>query len=168
MDFKNTVVIMTSNVGAKHLLSASPGFTPTPEAAELSWEEQQEQVMDALKMAFRPEFLNRIDETIAFKPLGKEDLLDVLALLIGKTAFKLRAKGIALELSEAAKTALVQEGHEPAYGARPLRRVIQRQIESPLGRLVLDGGLVSGDTVVIDHGPQGFTFEKAPAPALTA
>ncbi|MNL61451.1 Chaperone protein ClpB [compost metagenome] len=87
-------------------------------------------------------------------------------LLIAKTAFKLRAQGIGLELSEAAKSAIAQEGYEPAYGARPLRRVVQRQLESPLGRHLLDGRFVAGDTIVVDHGEGGFTFEKAQIPAV--
>ncbi|HEY9898669.1 MAG TPA: AAA family ATPase [Pantanalinema sp.] len=165
VDFKNTVVIMTSNVGAKHIMTPAPGFRTAPESSEPTWDQQQDKVLEALKTAFRPEFLNRIDETISFKPLEKEDLLAVVDVLIGKTAFKLRAQGIALELSEAAKTAISQEGYEPAYGARPLRRVVQRRIESPLGRQLLDGRFVAGDTVVVDHSEQGFTFEKAQAPA---
>jgi ATP-dependent Clp protease ATP-binding subunit ClpC len=167
VDFKNTVILMTSNVGAQHMVSAGLGFRPLTGAEERPWSKQKEDAFEALKAVFRPEFLNRIDEIIAFKPLEQEDLMRIVDLLIAKTEAKLREQGVALMLTAEAKEAIALQGYEPAYGARPLRRVIQRQIESPLGRLLLDQTVRPGQSVRVGHGPDGFTFEpeEAPVPA---
>ncbi len=163
VDFKNTLILMTSNVGAQHMVTESLGFRPPLEPESPSWGKQKEEAFEALKSVFRPEFLNRIDEIIAFKPLEKADLMRIIDLLIARTEAKLREQGVALKLSSEAKEAIAQEGYEPAYGARPLRRVIQRKIESPLGRLLLEQRILPGQTVRVDHGPDGFTFEPEPA-----
>jgi ATP-dependent Clp protease ATP-binding subunit ClpC len=163
VDFKNTLILMTSNAGAQHMVSESLGFRPPSEQESLSWSKQKEEAFEALKSVFRPEFLNRIDEIIAFKPLEKADLMRIIDLLVAKTEAKLRDQGVALKLTPEAKEAIVQEGYEPAYGARPLRRVIQRKIESPLGRLLLEQRILPGQTARVDHGPDGFTITPEPA-----
>jgi ATP-dependent Clp protease ATP-binding subunit ClpA len=164
VDFKNAIVLMTSNVGAQHMVTAGLGFRPPMGQEERPWSQQKEEAFDSLKAVFRPEFLNRIDEIIAFKPLEQEDLMRIVDLLIAKTEAKLREQGVALTLTAEAKEAIASQGYEPAYGARPLRRVIQRQIESPLGRRLLDQTILPGQTVRVGHGPHGFTFEPVDAP----
>jgi len=159
VDFKNTLILMTSNVGAQHMVSEALGFRPPSESEERSWDQQKEEAFDALKAVFRPEFLNRIDEIIAFKSLAKDDLMRIIDLMVAKTEAKLREQGVVLRLTPEAKEAIAQRGYEPAYGARPLRRAIQRQIESPLGRLLLDQTIREGQTVQVGVGPEGFTFE---------
>ncbi|HEY9854744.1 MAG TPA: AAA family ATPase, partial [Stenomitos sp.] len=166
VDFKNTVVIMTSNVGASHLSAASPGFKPFGAPGEVAWEEQQAQAKEALKAAFKPEFLNRIDEIITFRPLDKEHLLSIVDLLLAKTVTKVRAQGFALEVTPQAKEALVEEGFEPAYGARPLRRVIQRRLESALGQALLEGRFEPGSVITVDHDGSRFTLGRAASPDL--
>ncbi|MNR94137.1 ATP-dependent Clp protease ATP-binding subunit ClpC [compost metagenome] len=164
VDFKNTLILMTSNVGAQHMATESLGFRPPTEAEDRPWSKQKEEAYEALKGVFRPEFLNRIDEIIAFKSLTQADLMQIIDLLLAKTEAKLRAQGVALKLTPEAKEAIAQLGYEPAYGARPIRRVIQRQIESPLGRRLLDQTLRSGQTVLVSYGAEGFTFEPEHAP----
>ena len=164
VDFKNTLILMTSNAGAQHMVTETLGFRPPSEIEDRPWNKQKEDALEALKSVFRPEFLNRIDEIIAFKPLSQEDLVTIIDLLIGKTEAKLREQGIALTLTPEAKEAIAQQGYEPAYGARPLRRVIQRQIESPLGRRLLDQTLKPGQTIRVGFGPEGFTFDPEAAP----
>jgi ATP-dependent Clp protease ATP-binding subunit ClpC len=164
VDFKNTVILMTSNAGAQHMAAESLGFRPPTEGEPRPWSVQKEEAFDALKAVFRPEFLNRIDEIIAFKPLAKDELMRIVDLLLAKTEVKLREQGVSLTLSEEARMAIAEQGYEPAYGARPLRRVIQRKIESPLGRLLLEQGIRAGQTVRIDHGAEGFTFVPEDAP----
>jgi ATP-dependent Clp protease ATP-binding subunit ClpC len=129
------------------------------------WEEIKEDALEALKASFRPEFLNRIDEIIVFKPLNKEQILSIVELMLATTRRKLHAQGLSLELSGTAKTALAERGYDPAYGARPLRRAIQREIETPISRLLLEEEFKPGDILRVDYADGRFTFFRAPREA---
>jgi ATP-dependent Clp protease ATP-binding subunit ClpC len=167
VDFKNTIVIMTSNVGAQHLVrqGGGIGFVSSGEAAEAAnWSRMKETAMEALKQAFRPEFLNRVDEIIVFHPLAKPHILQIVDLMLEATRRKLHGQAITLELTQAAREHLADQGFDPSYGARPLRRAIQRQLETPLSDLLLKGEFREGDHIRIDVADKRFTFFKA-APA---
>jgi hypothetical protein len=132
VDFRNTVIIMTSNVGTEHVRQQSLGLVRTHDRnAE---EAARERVFEALRQAFRPEFLNRIDEIIVFHALTEQELMQIVDLLVREVDERLREQGLTLELTPAAKKLLVREGYNPAYGARPLRRTVQRLVETPLSR----------------------------------
>ncbi|BDG62120.1 ATP-dependent Clp protease ATP-binding subunit [Caldinitratiruptor microaerophilus] len=172
VDFRNTVVIMTSNAGA-HAIRGDKrmGFVVGTEDAEKEYEEMKKRVMDEVKRIFRPEFLNRVDEIIIFHSLTDEHLKKIVQLEIRKVARRLEENGIRVEATDAALMKLVREGHDPQYGARPLRRAIQRLVEDPLSEEMLRGTFGPGDVVVIDTDAEGnIKFskkapEKAPATA---
>ena len=138
VDFRDTVVIMTSNVGAERVLD---GADPSSSALGM---------LDDLRGYFRPEFINRIDDVMVFRALGSAELAEIAGLLLERTYDQLLAKGIRLEISEAAVTWLADRAHQPEFGARPLRRVIQRELDNRLASLVLDGSLVAGQRVLVD------------------
>ncbi len=118
----------------------------------------RESVDAALKRAFRPEFLNRIDDTIVFHPLTQEHIIQILKLMVTDVPLRLKDREITFDLTPEAETWLAREGFDPVYGARPLRRAIQRQLENPLARMVLSGEVTLGSHVVVDLGPEGFTI----------
>jgi ATP-dependent Clp protease ATP-binding subunit ClpB len=153
VDFKNTVVIMTSNVGS-HLLaeSSNEGGTIT--------EGTRRQVLEALRAHFKPEFLNRIDEIIFFHSLGREHMKRIIDIQVAGLMKRLADRKIHVQLTGAAKELLVREGYDPAYGARPLKRTIQRRVLDPLALRVLEGDFVEGDTVAIDAEGATLKFEK--------
>ena len=153
VDFKNTVVIMTSNVGS-HLITAVSGGRED----KVAYEAMKLSVMDALRGQFRPEFLNRIDEIIVFHPLTDEDLTKIVDLLLDGVQKRLDEQDLVLELTPAAKTLIVREGTDPAYGARPLKRTIQRLVENPLARSLLKGDFKPGDHIVADADPVSGTL----------
>ena len=163
VDFRNTVLIMTSNVGS-HAISEL--YTKDPEKA-------RKEAMDALRASFRPEFINRIDEIVIFNPLGKEQLERIVDLMLKSVDKLLAGRQITLELSPAAKQLLLREGYDPAYGARPLRRTIQRLIQDPLAMQILEGAILPGDQIRVDRDGQKdqMRFErvtaKKPAAAAT-
>ncbi len=138
VDFTNTVVIMTSNIGAEKILD---GTVPPGSSAAMAGE---------LRAHFRPEFLNRIDETVSFRALGAAELTDITALLLERTYDQLLARGVRLEITAAAVAWLAERGYDPAFGARPLRRVIQRELDNRLATLLLRGSLPAGTSVVVD------------------
>jgi ATP-dependent Clp protease ATP-binding subunit ClpB len=146
VDFRNTVVIMTSNLGSQFFRE------------EKDPERVRGLIMDLLKQALRPEFLNRIDEIVIFKPLGREQIAAIVEIQARHLMKRLADKRVTLELSEAAKALLAQEGYDPVYGARPLKRTIQRMIQDPLALELLNGAFGEGDTVVadVDHGKIAF------------
>src|SRR5262245_8349762 len=152
VDFKNTVVIMTSNLGSAYL------------ADDLT-EGTRRKVMDALREHFRPEFLNRIDEVIFFHPLGREHMKRIIDIQLGGLVKRLAERKIHVVLTDAAKEQLVHEGYDPNYGARPLKRTIQRRVLDPLALRVLEGDFVDGDTIVVDTTAGGLIFEKQQAVA---
>ena len=148
VDFRNTVVIMTSNVGTEHVRQQSIGLV---RAHDRNAEEAaRERVHEALRQAFRPEFLNRIDDIVVFHALTETELTSIIDLLAAEVGERLQEQGVTLELTQAAKTLLVREGYNPAYGARPLRRTVQRMVETPLSRDLLKGVFKPGDTVLVD------------------
>ena len=154
VDFKNTVVIMTSNIGS-HVISAQPA-----DAKGGIDEDTRRQVMDALREHFRPEFLNRVDEIIFFHSLGREHLNHIIDIQVRGLVKRLEDRKIHVDLTDAAKEQLVHEGYDPNYGARPLKRTIQRRVLDPLAIRVLEGDFGEGDTVVVDAVGGELTFTK--------
>ena len=148
VDFKNTVLIMTSNLGTADLRKANLGFSKTSEAA--TYEKMKAKVNEALKAHFRPEFLNRIDDTIVFHELSKAEVIQIVDFMIARTAEQLSLQGIGLELTPASKELLADKGYDPQLGARPLRRAIQQMIEDPLSERLLWKEFRVGETVVVD------------------
>jgi ATP-dependent Clp protease ATP-binding subunit ClpB len=157
VDFKNTILIMTSNIGS---LSLSGDLTAPERFARAS-----EQVMTALRAHFKPEFLNRIDDIVVFRPLGIEQLTKIVDLRLEDLKALLTDRKVTLELSEAAKHALFTSGYDPAYGARPLKRAIQRMIQDPLAMKILDGDVLHGDHVLVDAEDGKLTFNVQRKPA---
>jgi len=154
VDFRNTVIIMTSNVGSQIIL----------ERGTADWAEVESQVLGALRGHFRPEFLNRVDDIIVFRPLSREQLEDIVELQLTRLRQLLAEKKITLELSPEAKHALTSEGYDPTYGARPLKRAIQRMIQNPLSMALLGGQFHDGDAILATEGPDGeIVFTKAEA-----
>jgi ATP-dependent Clp protease ATP-binding subunit ClpC len=157
VDFKNVVVIMTSNLGSQEMQRQSIGFRPEK---ELDQEKLRQTIKNALKQAFRPELINRIDEIIIFDSLNQQQLRQVIDLLIEEVKKRLSEHKMAVELTDAAKAWLLKEGYDPAYGARPLRRAIQRYVENPISKGMLDGEYVEGNTILVDAKAEGLTFAK--------
>jgi ATP-dependent Clp protease ATP-binding subunit ClpB len=144
VDFKNTIVIMTSNIGSHRILDAGP------EMGAVDFAVMRATVLDELRQSVRPEFLNRIDEIVVFHKLSEEQLKEIVEIQLDRVRTRLRERRIVLEITDAAETHLVRAGYEPAYGARPLKRAIQREVETPLGRKILAGEVRDGDVVRID------------------
>jgi ATP-dependent Clp protease ATP-binding subunit ClpB len=152
VDFKNAVIIMTSNIGSQFLLEAGDDRARA-----------EQEVLDLLRTTFRPEFLNRVDETIMFRPLSKTDLGAIVDLQLAHVARLVADRHLRLEVTEEAQMALIDEGYDPVYGARPLKRVIQRRVQNALAMRLLEGEYHEGDTVRVDRGPGGeLTFERVP------
>jgi len=151
VDFKNTVLIMTSNVGAAALSTAWA-------EGEEGFLDARERVMDALRQQFRPEFLNRVDDIVVFHPLGEEQLTHIVDLRLKDLQALLSDRRITLDLTDAARHAIFQAGYDRAYGARPLKRAIQRMIQDKLALKILDGTVLHGDHVKVDTSPTGLTF----------
>jgi ATP-dependent Clp protease ATP-binding subunit ClpB len=149
VDFRNTVLVMTSNVGSNAIY----------ELSEKDPERARKEAMDALRASFRPEFINRIDEIVIFNPLGKEQLGRIVGLLLKNVEKLLEGRQITLELNAAANELLLREGYDPAYGARPLRRTIQRLIQDPLAMQILEGKVLPGDHVRVDRDGQKDTMK---------
>jgi len=162
VDFRNTVMVMTSNVGSTAIFELS---NKDPERA-------RKEAMEALRAAFRPEFINRIDEIVIFNPLGKEQLARIVGLLLKSVEKLLAERQITLQLTPAAEELLLREGYDPAYGARPLRRTIQRLIQDPLALQILEGKVLPGDHIRVDRDGQKdairFERSKAKQPAAAA
>ena len=148
VDFRNTVLIMTSNLGTADLRRANVGFTKADEA--VSYERMKETVNDALKAHFRPEFLNRVDDTIVFHELSMAEVTEIVDLMITRTSEQLKAQGLGLELTDSAKNWLARKGYDPTLGARPLRRAIQRHVEDALSERILYKEFHAGQIVVVD------------------
>jgi ATP-dependent Clp protease ATP-binding subunit ClpC len=163
VDFRNTVIIMTSNLGTSSETKGRFGFVTSRAADDGQREQRQEQVEKSLREAFRPEFLNRIDEIIIFEPLTEKELEQIVDLMLADVRKRLADRNVDFQVSDAAKAELVKEGFDRVYGARPLRRTIQRRIENPLAREVLAGTFVEGDIVQVDFADAEFRFTKAVA-----
>ena len=152
VDFRNTVVIMTSNIGSEFLASRSGalGFAPVGTDGGFAEDDLRARVMGKLRESMRPEFINRIDDIVLFRKLERSQLRSIVGLLLQDTALRLLAQGMTLSVSEAAVDWLAEHGYEPEYGARPLRRLIQREVEDRIATLVVDEAVADGDTVRID------------------
>jgi ATP-dependent Clp protease ATP-binding subunit ClpC len=151
VDFRNTVLIMTSNLGTRDLRKANVGFARADEA--VTYERMREKVTDALKEHFKPEFLNRIDEVIVFHELTKDEVISIVDLMIRRTQVQLEGQGLGLEITEAAKLLLADKGYDPQLGARPLRRAIQRMVEDPVSERMLMKEFRAGQIIVVDTEP---------------
>ncbi|MCP3978466.1 MAG: ATP-dependent chaperone ClpB [bacterium] len=156
VDFRNTILILTSNVASQYIL----------EHAGESSEDLRARVDRELHATFRPEFLNRLDETILFSSLDEEHLRAIVDLQVIELDRRLAERHLTLDVTDAARDHLARAGHDPAFGARPLKRVIQKQILDRLALQLLDGSLSAGDAVAVDRGPDGLTVERAGAPAV--
>ncbi len=152
VDFKNTIIIMTSNLGSDILLDAAA-------KGELDSAKVREQVMELMKQNFRPEFLNRIDETLMFHALTLKDIEKILEIQMKNLGARMEGLGIKIELGKAAKSLLAKEGYDPLYGARPLKRVIVREIETPVSKLIVGGELAEGSTLKIDAAKGSLKFD---------
>jgi ATP-dependent Clp protease ATP-binding subunit ClpC len=164
-DFKNTVIIMTSNIGSEHIRPVSTGGAigfklddkkrdtlraHSEEDRQRQYEQMRERVTEALEASFRPELLNRIDEIIVFHALTEEEILQIVDLMLQRVQRQLSDREIKLQVTEAAKALLAERGYDPVYGARPLRREIQKQVENTIASALLRGEFADGDTVLVD------------------
>ncbi|MBO0800843.1 MAG: AAA family ATPase, partial [Blastocatellia bacterium] len=158
VDFKNTIVIMTSNIGGSRILEYRGSF------AGESYERMKEVVLEEMRHHFRPEFLNRVDDAIVFHALAEEHLMHIVEIQLGRLRGRLAGRHIEIELSDAARIHLVRTGTDPNYGARPLKRLIQREIETPLGRRILKNEVRNGQKVKIDfdESKDELTFKTEP------
>ena len=161
VDFKNTIIIMTSNIGSMYLLEGiDEEGNIKPEA--------QEAVMSDLRGSFRPEFLNRLDEIIMFKPLTKENLSGITQLLIKDINKLLADRELSIELTPEAMAYVTENGYDPNFGARPLKRYIQRTVETLAARLILEGDVLPGEVILIDKGEDGLVASRKSKEALPA
>ena len=160
VDFRNTVVIMTSNLGTGEVGRQPFGFRRDGRDV-IDEQRLRDSVQDALKRAFRPEFLNRIDEIIIFHPLSQEQIEQIVGLMAAEVQKRLEDRNITFELTPEARKWLAGEGFDPTFGARPLRRAIQRHLENPMSKAILAGELKPGDHILVESGDKGLTFNKA-------
>src|SRR5437870_521994 len=167
VDFKNTVIIMTSNLGARDI-QKGPGIGFAAAGDEnVTYEKMKDKVMEELKRSFRPEFLNRIDEVIVFHSLSREDVKAIVDLMMKRVREQLKAKDVEIELSDGAKELLAEKGYDPSLGARPLRRTIQRLVEDPLSEKLLWKEFKAGTTIVVDAQDGEISFEHTLVPPDT-
>ncbi|MBI5385289.1 MAG: ATP-dependent Clp protease ATP-binding subunit [Verrucomicrobia bacterium] len=169
INFRNTVILMTSNVGAELLKkSSSLGFAPISD--ETSYEKMRDKIMDEAKRIFRPEFLNRLDDVIVFRSLAKPDLVEILALELKKITDRLKGRNLKLVLDEKANDLLVEKGYDPQYGARPMRRAVEKYVEDPLAEELLKGHLRDNEPVQVTvvEGKLVFTQKTADQPGLVS
>jgi ATP-dependent Clp protease ATP-binding subunit ClpB len=152
VDFKNTVIIMTSNIGSQHILEYK-GKTDSE-----AYERMKGAVLAEMQHHFRPEFLNRVDEIVVFHSLTEEDLKKILDIQLDRVRARLAERHIDIELTPEAAGHLAQMGYDPVYGARPLKRAIQKYLETPLGRRILSGEIRDGDKVIVDWKSEDFTY----------
>ena len=154
VDFRNTVLVMTSNIGSDHILDVS--------GDDDRYEEMQKRVTTALRKHFRPEFLNRIDDIIIFHTLGRDELSQIVGLQILKIQAMLADQKIRFEMTAAARGYIAEAGYDPTYGARPLKRAIQRELQNPIATKILENAFQEGDTILIDLGDDGLEFTRKP------
>ncbi|MCC6822558.1 MAG: ATP-dependent Clp protease ATP-binding subunit [Verrucomicrobia subdivision 3 bacterium] len=160
VNFRNTIILMTSNVGSDTIKKQSTlGFSPITD--ENSYEKMREKILDESKKVFRPEFLNRLDDVIVFRSLTKPDLIEILSLEVSKVIERLKGKNIQLELDEAAKDFLVEKGYDPQYGARPMRRSVERYLEDPLAEEILRGQFHEGDPIRVTSNKEKLVFNQS-------
>ncbi|MDZ4675419.1 MAG: ATP-dependent chaperone ClpB [Gemmatimonadota bacterium] len=155
VDFRNTVLILTSNIGSPLIVDAGPV------ADAQAWEGIEAQVRGELRQHFRPEFLNRVDDIVVFRPLSRDDIASIVVLQLARLQEMVAARGLTLELTPAAMEWLAAQGYDPVYGARPLKRVIQRQLQNPMALALLDGSYTEGDTIRVDRQDDKLQFTRA-------
>lgn len=155
VDFRNTVIVMTSNIGSEHILDVS--------GDDSKYDMMRNKVMEGLRSHFRPEFLNRVDDLILFHTLSRSEMRHIIRIQLKRVEKLLKEQKISFEISQAACDYLVEAGYDPVYGARPLKRSIQREVENPLATKLLENTFISGDTIFIDKGENGLTFSKKQA-----
>jgi ATP-dependent Clp protease ATP-binding subunit ClpB len=150
VDFRNVIIIMTSNLGSDYILTAK------------SMDDIKPQIQELLKSSFRPELLNRIDEILTFNRLGKENILKITDIQLASVSRRMESRRLKLDVSDSAKKFLADVGYDPLYGARPLKRAIQSELENPLAKAVLSGQFPDGSTVKVDHavGASALSFTK--------
>ncbi|MCX7773077.1 MAG: AAA family ATPase, partial [Clostridia bacterium] len=153
VNFKNTVIIMTSNIGSQFLLDH------VGKNGELD-DETRQNVMNELRYGFKPEFLNRIDDIVLFKPLANDEVKQIVRLVLNTLAQRLSERGIGIETTEAALDYIVSEGWTPEYGARPVKRFVQKHVETELGKLLIRGLIGEGDTALVDADDTGLKISK--------
>jgi ATP-dependent Clp protease ATP-binding subunit ClpC len=163
VDFKNTVIIMTTNLGTKDITNGPVGFQLGGDTAT-DYDRMRGKVVDELKKHFKPEFLNRVDETIVFPQLNKVELLEIVDLFISRLKVRLMDRDLTIELSLAAKEKLIEIGFDPALGARPLRRAVQHEVEDRLSEKILHGELNAGDHVHVDYVDNDFVIKTSRQP----
>jgi ATP-dependent Clp protease ATP-binding subunit ClpC len=159
VDFRNTVMIMTSNVGAETIRKTSSlGFKEQKE--EITYQEMKDKLLEEVKRTFKPEFLNRLDDIIVFRPLVKEDLQKIVEIEINHVALRLKEQGISLEVSQEAKDFLIEKGFDPVFGARPLKRTIQRYLEDPLASDIISKKFKDGSQIKVSRKYEELQFEQ--------
>jgi ATP-dependent Clp protease ATP-binding subunit ClpC len=162
VNFRNTIILMTSNVGSDTIKKSSTlGFSPITD--ESTYEKMRERILDEAKRTFRPEFLNRLDDVIVFRSFTKPDLIQILTLESDKVVERLRHKNIKLELDDKAKDFLVEKGYDPQYGARPMRRAVERFLEDPLAEEILRGSLQPGEPITVTSDKEKLVFNQKAA-----
>ena len=161
VDFRNTVIIMTSNLGTEILQKERIGLLRNTEGAQ-AFQDLQRSVDQALKKQFRPEFINRIDEIIVFEPLSRSQILLIVDLMVTEVQKRLEERNLKITLTDAAREWLADVGFDPMFGARPLRRAVQRHVENVLAREILEGRIIDGDVLAVDLGDGALTFQKSP------
>jgi len=162
VDFKNTILIMTSNLGTSLIgKKTTPGFLT--ESDEASYEKMKDRVMEELKRSFRPEFLNRIDDSIVFHSLSVDHIKQIIRLMVRRINTQLTERGIELVLTSAAEDLLLEKGYDPVYGARQLRRTIQKHVEDPLAEAIVRGQMAESARIEVDVEGGNFVFREARA-----
>jgi ATP-dependent Clp protease ATP-binding subunit ClpA len=160
VDFRNTVIIMTSNIGSQMIVGAGV-------VSREGWVQVEERVRDELQRQFRPEFLNRVDDIIVFRPLAREDLVQIVDIQLRRLEDTLAARHIRLEVSPEARELLAAQGYDPVYGARPLKRVIQRELQNAIALELLEGVYHEGDTIRVEReGDHVRLLAGAPVPEM--
>jgi ATP-dependent Clp protease ATP-binding subunit ClpB len=154
VDFRNTVIIMTSNIGSQYIVDAGAQHD------SLGWEKVEQRVRDELRNHFRPEFLNRVDDIIVFRQLSREDLIQIVDLQLERLERTLAQRHITLDVTPEAKSLIAAEGYDPVYGARPLKRVIQRLLQNPIALQLLEGNFHEGDTIRVERKGNALRFER--------
>jgi len=153
VSFKNTVIVMTSNIGTGMVEKNTIGFSV--HAKDRRNEDTRKRLLDALRASFRPEFLNRVDDIIVFNTLSRDNLSEIVDIQLAIVSALLKDRKVKIEITAAAKDRLIEEGFDPQFGARPMRRAIQRLIQDPLALKLINGDFAPGDTILVDVAPQG-------------
>ena len=159
VDFKNSIIIMTSNIGSQYILDVAGDDT--------RYDEMRNRVMEAMRNSFRPEFLNRLDELIIFHSLQKSELRHIVQLQVDRLKQRLTDRKISLKLSSSALGFLAEVGYDPVFGARPLKRAIQRELETQIAKAILRGDFSDGDTIFVDVQNERLSFNRLPAEVFT-